>query len=226
MISEKNCWLTDNCKHLHCEDPNGCMILFKLDYFYTQANIPINLRKKLTLRIDADGSDYEAFMTLKNIENDIVKFVKDGKNILLHSKIPGNGKTSWALRLMQTYFNKIWLNGSLTCHGLFINVPYFLTALKDNITDKSDYIQHIKNNVSSCDLVIWDDIGHKLGTDYEISNLLSMIESRIINGKANIYTSNLTDEELQKALDGRLASRICNNSINLTFVGGDKRGLN
>ena len=117
------------------------------------------------------------------------------------------------------------MNFTVIVHRYPINVPYFLIALKENISEKNGYIQHIKDNIETCDLVIWDDIGHKMGTDYEISNLLSMIESRIINKKANIFTSNLTDAELQAALDGRLASRIWNNSINITLKGGDKRGL-
>lgn len=226
MLQESNCWLKDKCKQLHCKDPNGCMILFKLDYLYNEANIPLNLRGYKPLRLDADGTDLEEFQLLKNIQDNIETFVANGDQLLIHSKIPGNGKTSWSLRLMQTYFNKIWFRASLNCHGLFINVPYFLIALKDNISEKNSYIQHIKENIEKCDLVIWDDIGHKMGTDYEISNLLSMIESRLLNHKANIFTSNLTDTELQAALDGRLASRICNNSINITFKGGDKRGLN
>lgn len=225
MIKEADCWLKGNCKQIHCDDPNGCMILFKLDYLYNEANVPINLRKKIDLKLDADGTDLKEFQQLKSIQDNIEDFVKNGDNLLIHSRTPGNGKTSWALRLLQTYFNRIWLKATLNCHALFINVPYFLIALKDNINEKNDYIQHINSNISSCDLVIWDDIGHKMGTDYEISNLLSMIESRIIYNKSNIYTSNLTDQQLQTALDGRLASRICNNSINIILNGGDKRGL-
>jgi DNA replication protein DnaC len=97
--------------------------------------------------------------------------------------------------------------------------------LKDNITAKNEYIQHIKDNVLTCDLVIWDDIGTKNSTSFESENLLSMIEGRILNNKANIFTSNLNDQELHDALGDRLASRICNLGYNITFNGGDKRGL-
>ena len=75
MIDVKDCWLKENCKQLHCSDPNGCLILFKLDYLYNQANVPLHLRKKLNLRLDADGTDYEQFKTLKEIQDNIVDFV-------------------------------------------------------------------------------------------------------------------------------------------------------
>lgn len=224
-MDSKNCWLKTNCKQLHCNDVDGCMILYKLDYLYNEANVPLNLRSNIILRIDADGTDLEEFKQLKDIQDNILTFIQQGKQLLIHSKGCGNGKSSWALRLLQTYFNKIWLKSELSCKALFINVPYFLLSLKDNISEKNAYIQHIKENVLTCDLVIWDDIGTKNSTSFEAENLLSMIEGRILNNKSNIFTSNLNDAELHEALGDRLASRICNLGYNITFNGGDKRGL-
>lgn len=225
MIDAKDCWLKDNCKQLHCNDKNGCLILYKLDYLYNEANIPIKLRQNVILKTDADGTDLVEFKQLKNIQDNIVEFVKNGGQVYIHSKQAGNGKSSWSLRLLQTYFNKIWLKTDLKCKALFINVPLFLLKLKDNISNKSEYIEHIKENIYDCDLVIWDDIGTKNSTVYEAENLLSIIEARISSGKANIFTSNLNDKELHEALGDRLASRICNFGINIAFKGGDKRGL-
>lgn len=225
MIDPKDCWLKDNCKQLHCNDKNGCLILYKLNYLYNEANVPINLRKNIPLKTDADGTDLEEFKLLKNIQDNISEFVADGGQLYIHSRQAGNGKSSWALRLLQTYFNKVWLRTDLRCRALFINVPLFLIKLKENISNKLEYITHIQENVYDCDLVIWDDIGTKSSTVYEGENLLSIIDYRIGNGKANIFTSNLNDKELHEALGDRLASRICNSGINIEFRGGDKRGL-
>src|SRR5574344_1121260 len=41
--------------------------------------------------------------------------------LMVYSTNCGNGKTSWSLRLVQAYFNKIWPKASLTCKALFIN---------------------------------------------------------------------------------------------------------
>lgn len=225
MIENKDCWLKESgCNRKHCADPS-CLILYKLDYLYNKANVPLKLRKTISLRTDQDGTDVEEFKLLRSIQDNIVDFIKEGRQLYLHSKITGNGKSSWALRLLQTFFNKIWFKTELTCRGLFINVPYFLLALKENITSKSDYIEHIKQNALDCDVVIWDDIGNKIGTEFETTNLLSLIENRINSGKTNIFTSNLSNEELHMALGDRLASRICNLDYNIELHGGDKRSI-
>ena len=225
-MDSKDCWLRNNCKQLHCDDEKGCLILYKLDYLYNEANVPLKSRKNIALKTDADGTDLEEFKQLKSIQDSIVDFINDSGQLYIHSKQAGNGKSSWALRLLQTYFNKIWLKTDLKCKALFINVPLFLLKLKENISNKSEYIEHIQKNVYDCDLVIWDDVGTKSATVYEGENLLRMIDFRIGNGKANIFTSNLNDKELHEALGDRLASRICNSGINIEFKGGDKRGIN
>ena len=224
-MDTKDCWLKDRCKQLHCNDEDGCMILYKLNYLYDQANISLPLRSYKTLYIDSDGTDGPQFQELANIQQNIEEFVNNGDQLFLHSRYPGNGKTSWSLRLCQAYFNKIWLKTSLRCRGLFINVPSFLLALKANISNPNDYYKHIMDNVLDCDLVIWDDIGTKSATSFEHEHLLSIIDSRINSGKANIFTSNLNDAEMKAALGDRLASRICNLGHNIELNGGDKRGL-
>ena len=138
----------------------------------------------------------------------------------------GNGKTEWSLRLAERFISKIWATSDLTCRVLFTSVPRFLLELKDNIANKSEYVEHIKKYVTTCDLVIWDDIATKLGTEFELSHLLSIIDTRVNNGKSNIYTSNVSGVELSKSLGDRLYSRIVNYSTYvLEFKGKDKRGI-
>ena len=223
MKENKDCWLWPECEEKGC---NGfCLKQVKLDYLYTEALFTQSQRKHISLRIDADGTDAEAFKALKDIENNIEEFIKNGSNLYLHSINAGNGKSSWSLRLVQTYFNKIWLTSPLKCRALFINVPRFLLSLKDNITLKSDYITHIKEHVLEADIVIWDDIATKQSTVFESENLYSLIETRISDGKSNIFTSNLSETELHSALGDRLYSRIVNLSKNIEFHGSDKRGI-
>ena len=129
------------------------------------------------------------------------------------------------VKVVQSYFNKTWAKADLSCEALFIHVPTFLLALKDNITVKSEYIEHIKENVLTCPLVIWDEIGIKTATPFEMENLLSMINTRIDNGKANMYTSNLKPTDLYDKLGDRLYSRIINLSTDIEFKGFDKRAI-
>ena len=224
MINSNNCWLKNNCNKCDCN--TFCVRLFKLDYLYSQALIELPQRKYTELYTDVGNfNDKECFKALKKISQNIEEFVSNGDNIYIHSRNCGNGKTSWALRLVQEYFNKIWFKSELKCRALFISVPKFLIALKDNIEEKDDYVSHIKENILKADIVIWDDIATKQTTVFESEHLFSMIDARICSGKSNIFTSNLSNEELRNALGDRLASRICNLSYNIELTGKDKRGI-
>lgn len=229
-LDVKNCNFKDTCakyRRGECDSAAPfCIRLFKINDLQDKALLTIDQRRRIPLRLDANLVDQKIFNRLKDIENSIESYIKHGNNLYLYSTICGNGKTRWALRLMNAYFEKVWYNTDIVCRGLFINVPRFLLALKDNISQRSDYIQHIKENVLDADIVIWDEVGSKGLTVFENENILSLINSRIEAGKANIYTSNLDAAGLREAVGERLYSRIFHLSECLEFKGADKRGLN
>ena len=223
-MAVQDCYLRPICNGKDCE-ADFCLRKYKMDSLYTAALIPENKRKHITLHIDADGTDFNEFTKLAAIESDIENFVKEGRSLFLHSEQPGNGKSSWAYRCIEAYFNKIWPGSDLACRALFVSVPKLLVALKDNIDSSNDYAKYIKEHVYEADLVVWDDICNKMGTEYEINQLLNFIDPRIVDGKANIYTSNLGKDGIYTALGERLGSRICNLSVDIELKGKDKRAL-
>ena len=164
-------------------------------------------------------------MYLKEFCSNIEENVRNGSNLYIYSNITGNGKTAWAEKIIQSYIESIWYKSDLLCKALFINVPRFLIALKDSISNHNEYYQHIKENVKDTDLVIWDDIGTKDSTQFEHDNLLSIIDTRMIENKSNIFTSNIQPRNLESYLGPRLSSRIINYSNCIQFVGVDKRGI-
>lgn len=232
MILSDQCWLKETCKKynnpkVNCECRSAniyCEKLFSLNYLYKESLLSPHQYMPIRLYCSEQDPDVAQFRTLATIEKDIVNFVQSGQNVYIHSVCCGNGKTSWAIKLLHAYLNKTWMNSTLKCKTLFINVPRFLLALKDNITNQSDYIDHIKQNVLSADLVVWDEVATKALSVYEHEHLLSLINTRLDCGKSNIYTSNLTLAEVQDKLGERLYSRITGMSVNIEFVGGDKRG--
>ena len=219
----EKCPFYDSCNHVDCD--TFCLKRYKCNYYFELGFIPENKRYKLPLRVDVDGRDVEAFSKLSQIEKNIDEFVNKGNNLYIYSSTAGNGKTSWAFRLLRSYIDKVWYKENIRPIVMFINVPRFLLELKSNISNKSDYIEDIEKSVLNCDLVVWDDIGNKAGTEFEVSHLLSIIDTRINNGKSNIYTSNLNREDLHSFLGDRLYSRIYNYSECIEFVGKDKRGI-
>ena len=220
------CFLYNNCNHKDC-NKDFCLRKYKLEYLFANSLLPKNLYERQDLFIDDDNTDLEEFTKLSQIEKNIVKFVEEGKNLYLYSTNCGNGKTSWAVRFIQSYLNKIWASSTLKCRALFIYVPAFLAATKDFDNKNNEYLDFIKANVLNADLVIWDDLASKKNplSDYEITQLLNVINSRVLYGKSNIYTSNICPENLAEAAGERLASRVANASILIELKGKDKRTL-
>ena len=219
-----SCYLRAVCNGKDCQS-DFCLRKYKMDSLYSAALMSESQKQHITLRVDEDGTDLEQFKQLAEIERNIITFVNEGKNLYLHSSNAGNGKSSWSIRLIEAYFNKIWARSDGSCKALFISVPRFLLALKDNISNKSSYIEYIKDNVLNADLVVFDDIATKMGSEFELSHLLSIIDNRIALGKSNIYTSNLNRQQLYNALGERLTSRVANMSIDIELFGSDKRNL-
>lgn len=226
-ISASDCYVKDGCKkndNNACIADDFCIRLFKIDDLFNRSLLSKEQRTQLKLRLDVSRVDEDAYKELKTYQSNIVDFVTKGYNLYIYSNITGNGKTSWALKLLQTYIFKIWPQSDLTCKALFINVPKFMRELKLNITQKSDYIRYINDNVLNADIVIWDDIATKSASEYEHEQLISIIDSRMNDKKCNIFTSNVTPQDLSEVLGARLASRIIGLSRCISFNGYDKRG--
>lgn len=220
------CYLSDNCKKFGngtCPYPEFCLKKFKQDKFFDLALISENQRVPVSLYLDANACDKSAFDCLNNIKNTIRDFVECGNNLYIFSTTTGNGKTAWSLKLAQSYIGKIWHEMDLQCEVLFIGVPRYLLSIKDAISNNNEYAKHIKENVLSANLVIWDDIATKGMTEFETENVLSIIDARINMGKSNIFTSNIQPQELPLYVGDRLASRILGTSEIIKFIGQDKR---
>lgn len=222
LIGE-NCWLSKGCSKVDC-GKEFCLKQFKMNELYKLTLLSDKYKKDIALRVDVDGTDRDEFLFLKEIENNIEKFVGRGDNLYLHSLISGNGKTTIATRLIKDYLLKIWHKCDIECKALFIHVPRFLLAAKPN-SHESDYADYIKENALKADIVVFDEVATKELSSYEFENVLNIINTRIEENKSNVYTSNVSNEEFLDKMGSRLYSRIVNNSIDVEFKGSDKRGL-
>ena len=171
-----DCYLQDTCKKFAEGNCNSlqdtyCPRISKVDYLYDQALIPVRQRKRFPLRPDPDGTDREQFKQLKQAELHIEDFIDRGANLLIYSPWYGNGKTSWAIRLLQAHIENIWYKTDLRCRGLFVSVPRCMLAMKNSISNVDEYAQHIEKNILDADIVIFDDIATKGMTQYEMEKL-------------------------------------------------------
>lgn len=227
------CIYRRSCKKKDCDiwqdiTNNFCMRYFKIDKILDNAMLSPKQRKDIKLVLDSDKSDYNSYATLNKFKESIMNNIEDNVNLYIYSEITGNGKTSWAIKLLTEYVKKNWINIQINSRPvLFINVPQYLLELKLNIRSQSEYVQIVQDNFLKADLIVWDDIGTKTASDFELEYLLSMIDNRQrLERKIDIYTSNIIPTELQKYVGDRLASRILNTSQLIEFKGQDKRGLN
>ena len=215
----QSCWYNRICTE-QCSE--NC-IRYKLMYsLFKQSNLPEALWEYKSLT--CNDKDYQAFKELQAKSDAILNFIDAGNNLYIYSENCGNGKTTWAIRLMYSYFDKIWHKSCFDCKALFVSVPKFMYNCKRSISQDVKGFEEFCNLISEVDLVIWDDIGEMKASDYEHQILFQYIDDRINSKKSNIYTSNKNKEQLEDVLGVRLASRIYNCSECIEFLEEDKRG--
>ena len=215
----QSCWY----KRICTEQCSENCIRYKLMYsLFKQSNLPEALwgYKELVCH----EKDLQVYKQLQAKSDAILNFIESGNNLYIYSENCGNGKTSWAIRLMYSYFDKIGHKSCFDCKALFVSVPKFLYNCKRSISQDVKGFEELCNLISEVDLVIWDDIGEMKASDYEHQILFQYIDDRINSKKSNIYTSNKNKEQLEDVLGVRLASRIYNCSECIEFLEEDKRG--
>jgi DNA replication protein DnaC len=186
------------------------------------SGLPEAKQRPITLYLTEDNSgDEKAFHRLADIRKNIVEFVESGNNLYICSKWTGNGKTSWAIKMLHTYFHHTAVGNYENLKGMFVSTTELLLQLKDfnNPLSKS-YLENLKN----VDLVIWDDIVVSGMSQYDFTQLYTIIDRRILAEKSNIFTSNQpTVEGFANLMGNRLASRIYYTSEIIELKGKDMR---
>lgn len=222
FIKDK-CWFRTNCPMYGTKDCNcSCSVYFQYYYLVNLANIPPNKQQPEDLKLSA-GNDIKKYEYLNSIKENINDFVHDGCNLYLYSPYFGNGKTTWSIKLMSKYFSNIWNGNGTRCRGLFINVDEFLMAKRNAIKRRDIRLEEMEKLIPTVDLIVWDDIGVTKLKEYDHQILFSLINPRIVNNKANIFTSNVIDEQLDDNIGGRLSSRILDTSTIVEFTNKTQR---
>ena len=218
MENSKNtdCWYASSC----VENCSNCTLYPQMKWQFDNSGLPKS--KYMPIRLSPQSNDRRAFERLADIREDIDEFVEQGRNLYICGKTPGNGKTSWAIKMLQTYFVFVSEGNIFNVKGMFVSVPDLLLKLKDfNNPLENEY----KENLKSCDLLILDDIAVTGISQYDYLQLFTLIDGRMLSGKSIIFTSNVISlKELENAIGERLASRIWGNSTVIEIKGGDMRG--
>ena len=217
-FNPNQCWYKDVCRNT-CSD--SCIRYMEMDYLLYHSQIP--KKQQFPISLIPEDKDYSNFVFLADIKDDIVDFVNNGENLYITSQYTGNGKTTWAIKMMLKFFDTVWSGNGFRVRGVFIHVPTFLNKLKLDIKNPDIDFENLVDCLTNVDLVVWDDIASTGLSQYDHSQLLTYIDQRVLSGKSNIFTGNIpTKENLEKAVGRRLTSRIFSGEV-VELKGRDRR---
>ena len=223
-------YITKNEKSVMC----SCLKQKIYDISYNKSNIG-NLKQENFSKFDqrifspkqnvelykSDLSPRENMIFLKEkAENFINNFDNiDEKNLLFIGNT-GLGKTF----LTNCIANELLKQGKTV---LYQTAPVMFDKLIDEKFNKDTNSFDLMNNILNVDLLIIDDLGTEKITETKLTDLFTIINTRLLNQNhkitKTIISTNLTVEEIFKLYTNRIGSRLAGNYRFLRFFGDDLR---
>lgn len=100
---------------------------------------------------------------------------------------------------------------------------HLFTALERAKFGGSEEERQAVEKYTDCDLLIVDDLGTEMPSQFVTSSLYNLVNDRILFGKATIISTNLNTEDLSKRYSPQIASRLRGNYVRVPFLGDDIR---
>lgn len=128
----------------------------------------------------------------------------------------GLGKTHLSLSIANVAINK----GYSVIYGTSQNI---LSDLQNENFGRTDNIYYNEYDVLHTDLLILDDLGTEYRSQYSVACLYNIINTRILQKKPTIISTNATFDDLSQNYDQRITSRIAGEYSTLILQGNDIR---
>lgn len=242
-ILSENSYPKDYLKiHYHCEickdtgfvNTKTCSCRKKLivEKKYSQSNISRLVQRENFRTFNANlysknlYKDYpiSPYENIKRIVNDAKNYANNFpnsyRNLYIFGDV-GRGKTFLINSIAKEILDKNYSVLYLTATKLFSFMNDYLYAFserKEELKEKYDLI-------FDSDLLIIDDLGSENDRNSNESNLFEIVNDRIINKKAMIFSSNYSEDELMEFYGDRIFSRIIGSSHVMEIFGEDLRLL-
>ncbi|MFF2886698.1 DNA replication protein [Paenibacillus sp. NPDC057967] len=171
------------------------------------------------------------------------QFVPDGdriKSVYLYSAEPGTGKTTTAAALLNEYLTVHYI-GSVQRRQQPVEKPVYFLDVNDwqrlyngftrkgvpqDVAEVNSREYYRREGIASrTPFLVMDDIGVRECTEGFRGDIHALINERVTSRLPTVYTSNVPLSELASVYDRRLADRVRDMCINLTFQGESKRGI-
>ncbi len=117
--------------------------------------------------------------------------------------------------------------GDIIKHGygvIYATAQSILNMLENQKFNRAENTD-LEKNLTECDLLILDDLGSEFSTQFTVSAIYNIVNSRQLNGRPTIISTNLKIPQIQEVYTPRIASRILSEYQILQFDGTDIRQL-
>lgn len=150
---------------------------------------------------------------LKTIKTFVDNF-PSGENLLLTGDC-GLGKTHLSLAIANEIIAKDY-------NVIYGSAQNLINEVSRETFDRSGSTEKI-DSLTSCDLLILDDLGTEFATQLSASVVYNIINTRLLRGLSTVISTNLTLPEISQTYTDRIASRIVGSYKICTFFGDDIR---
>ena len=143
-------------------------------------------------------------------------FTTQSKSLLMCGAT-GLGKTHLSLAIA----NEVIRRG----YGvIYVSAPAIIAHYENRMRQRSE-TDELLDMATDCDLLIIDDLGTEFISQFSVSHIYNLINSRLLTRKPVIINTNFTMRELEKTYSNRLVSRLNGEAEKLNFFGRDIRIL-
>ena len=180
------CMYEDYCMDTSSTCKKTCHRYLEITFLFS--NCGMKTPEKYTKELIPDDVDKNVFEALNQLKLHAKDYIESGRNLFIQSINPQTGKTSWALKIMYTYFHYVWCYNGFKPRGYFVYVPDLIMNLKDFEYRKTSEYKQLVNILKTVDVVIWDDLNLLHLTSTESDLLYTLVHKRIQDNKTNIVT--------------------------------------
>ena len=89
--------------------------------------------------------------------------------------------------------------------------------------DNDEFARDDCRKYNACDLLIIDDLGTEMPSQFVTAALYALVNDRLLTGKAMIISTNLNTEDLTRRYSSQIASRLRGSFTRVAFLGDDIR---
>lgn len=208
-----------------CECQRSLLIETAKDEISKYAPLRASTFEKFSLDFYPDAADSSGVIPKKRM-GEIAKFCEDYANdfslrspsLFMHGAT-GLGKTHLSLSIANTVTEKGF-------GVIYSSAPNLFSELeREHFSRQNPNERTFEKELLETDLLIIDDLGVEFSTQFTVSCVYNIINSRILSGKPTVISTNLTPAELEDKYTQRITSRIIGSYISLKFTGRDIRQL-